>query len=174
MPRRSSRNGFSAIELVLLVAFLGVMGAIAWPRWRDMQREHNEAYAIGSMRAIMSAELDYRAVNAGFAASLTALGKPCPGTTVAWLSEDLTKDGATLDGYMFTVAPSGGAVQGVPDCNGTPTYNGYYATARPVRVGETGDRAFAASSAGELWQSVTGVPPPEPLEPSDSVTVVPR
>lgn len=170
----SRARGFSAIELVLLIAFLGVMGAVAWPRWKILQREHNEAYAIGSMRAIMSAQVDYHAVNAGFADNLAALGKPCPGTPVAWLSPELAKNGAELDGYVFTSAPSGGAVQGVRDCNGLPTYNGYYATAHPLRIGQTGDRAFAISSAGDLWQSQNGVPPAEPLGASASVSRVDR
>jgi len=174
MRRASPQAGLSALELVLLVAFLGVMGAVAWPRWQVLQRDYNEAYAIGSMRAIMSAQGDYHAVNAGFAADLAALGKACPGTPVTWLSPELAANGAELAGYLFTATPSGGAVQGVRDCNGTSTYNGYYVSARPVDGGETGDRGFAGSSAGELWQSPDGVPPPEPLEKSGTISVVPR
>ena len=171
---RASQSGLSVIELVLLIAFVGVMGAIAWPRWQALQREHNEAYAVGSMRAILSAQVDYHAVNAGFADNLETLGRSCPGTSVAWLWSELAKDGAELEGYTFTAAPSSGAVQGASDCNGTPTYNGYYASARPVKVGETGDRAFATSSGGDLWQSVDGMPPPEPLTASETVSKVSR
>ncbi len=170
----SRQNGLSAIELVLLLAFLGVTAAIAWPRWQIMQREKNEAYAIGSMRAILSAQVDYRAVNGGFADNLATLGKPCPGTPVAWLSPQLAENGAELDGYTFSAAPAGGSVPGTADCNGTTTHSGYYATATPVRVGETGDRAFAGNHGSELWQSTTGVPPVEPMQKSATVTLLPR
>jgi Tfp pilus assembly protein PilE len=174
MTCAARQNGLSAIELVLLLAFLGVMGAVAWPQWRNIQREHNEAYAIGSMRAIMSAQVDYRSVSGGFADNLATLGKPCPGTPVALLSPQLAMNGAELDGYIFAAAPSGDAVQGTPDCNGTPTSTGYYATARPVVAGRTGDRAFAGDHAGMLWQSTDGVPPAQPFAKSVTVTSVPR
>jgi Tfp pilus assembly protein PilE len=174
MTRAAQQNGLNAIELVLLLAFLGVMGAVAWPWWKNIQRAHNEAYAIGSMRAIMSAQVDYRSVNGGFADNLVTLGKPCPGTPVAPLSPQLAKNGAELDRYIFAAAPSGGAVQGASDCNGIPTYTGYYATARPVIAGVTGDRAFAGDHAGMLWQSTDGVPPAQPFAKSVTVTPVPR
>src|SRR5688500_11816677 len=108
------------------------MGAVAWPQWRNIRREHNEAYALGSMRTITFAHVYYRSVTRVFACALATLGKPCPGTPVAPLSQQLAKNGAELDGYIFVAAPSGDAVRGTPDCNGIPTSTGYYATARPV------------------------------------------
>ena len=102
-----------------LCSLLGVMGASLAAVAGSTRTQRG--VRVGSMRAIMSAQVDYRSVNGGFADNLATLGKPCPGTPVALLSPQLAKNGAELDGYVFAAAPSGDAVQGAPDCNGIPT-----------------------------------------------------
>ncbi len=45
--------------------------------------------------------------------------------------------------------------------NGTPTETGYYATALPVAVGNSGQRGFATAGSGTIYFDGTGVAPTE-------------
>ena len=59
---------------------------------------------------------------------------------------------------------SAASVPSGPDCNGTTTETGYYATAIPVRYGTTGQRSFAMlSPADAIWQIHADAAPTEPF-----------
>jgi hypothetical protein len=49
----------------------------------------------------------------------------------------------------------------VNDCNGTMSRTGYYATALPASVGQTGTRGFATATAGTIFFTSDGTAPPE-------------
>jgi hypothetical protein len=118
----------------------------------------NEASAIGSMRAINSAESTFSSScgSNGYAQSLDDLSKAPAGTTQGFISPDLNANGVTKSGYVVNVAADAAAVK-VTDkantCNAAAAdaMSSYFAEAHPATVGSTGQRSFATDTRGTIY-----------------------
>lgn len=153
--RTKTSAGFTLIELMIVLAILGVILAVAFARYGNMHARGNEASAISSIRSIAAAEWAF-AQTCGrqkYAPTLAALGQPATSTGEAFLSPDLTSgEVVEKEGYQFRIAAQPSEDTTSTACNGSPLVASYAATADPVHPGTTGDRYFAVNADRVLYE----------------------
>jgi len=156
--RLKDAKGFTLIELLVVVAIVGVLSTLAITQVLRARMASNAAAALGSLRAINTAEQGYAHQCQGFAVSLTELR-----VAGNFLSPDLSAtDTVTKSGYQFDmVAGQGNTALAAPPAGCTNTGTNYYATAAPLSLMTTGARSFATNLSGTIFYNATAVPPAE-------------
>jgi type IV pilus assembly protein PilA len=150
------------IELLIVVAIIGIIAAIAVPGLLRARMSGNEAAAIGSMRAVNTSEVNYSQQCNGYAISLPELK-----AAGNFLSPDLT-GAASVAKSGFTIAMVAGAANAAiatPPAGCTLTGTNYYASAVPLKGGSTGTRTFATDEQGAIWQDNTAAATTAPTQP---------
>jgi prepilin-type N-terminal cleavage/methylation domain-containing protein len=154
--RVRSDAGFTLIELLIVCAIIGIISALAAPFLMAAKESSREASAIGSLRAINSAQ--------GIFA--TSCGGGYYTATIATLIDDgYVSPDVILNpksSYWLSMTAGAQATQGPPDCHGDPTYTSYYLSATPYSA-TSGRRGFATSPDGTIWQDMSGAAPTEPF-----------
>jgi type IV pilus assembly protein PilE len=67
------QKGFSLIELMIVVAVIGILAAVAYPAYQDYVIRSKRGDAMNSLASVRIAQEKYRANNSAFASALSTL-----------------------------------------------------------------------------------------------------
>ena len=154
MRINNTNKGFSLIELLIVVAIIGIISAIAIPNLLSSRRAANEASALSTMRIIGSGQATYRATAGGgnygdlaAMASLNLVDANVGGATIAG-------PGTAKSGFLFSAANIAGA--------GVPAFDAKAQAAVHESASilfATGSRSFYVNEAGVMYFNTTATAP---------------
>ena len=137
MLHKRTDGGFSLIELLIVVAIIGIVASIAIPNLLASRRSANEGSAQSSLRTIQSCELTYQATT----------GRGEYGTLAQLNGEFLTDSvlgSGSKSGYTFAATPTTSTATTAPL---------FRATAFPTiasGIPQTGTRKFCITETGVM------------------------
>lgn len=129
------REGFTLIELMIVVSIIAIITAIAIPSLMHGRKSANEASAIGSLKALATANEQYRSRFQAYAGSLADIGN------AGYI--DSVLGASTKSSYVFNYGSTGSA---------------WTCTCTPVSPGHSGDRYFWNDTSGVIRFAEGAVP----------------
>jgi type II secretory pathway pseudopilin PulG len=154
--RAREARGFALIDLLFVIAIIGMLSAIATPGLMRARASANAASALGTLRVINSAEISY-AITCGvgfYAPDLVTLGTPPPGSVGGFVSDDLGAANVVIkSNYQVEVAAAGSP--GSPaSCNGLGIGQGGTGyRARADSIDPTLSQFYATNASGGIYVS---------------------
>ena len=149
------QNGFSLIELLIVVAIILIIAAIAVPNLLRSRMAANESSAAGSERTLATSNVTYSTTyGVGYAGSMAALG---PSTSATSSAADLID--ATLAGATVSTAPKSGYFFTYSAPNATPTTSSQNTTFSSLAIpasASTGTSTFCVDQSNVVKKDPAG------------------
>lgn len=142
MQTKNRQEGFSLIELLIVVAIIGIIAAIAIPNLMATRRAANEASAISAVRTLSSAEAAYRHTN-GLGVAYGDLNELLVADMIDNTLANATTPGTAKSGYIYAIT--------LPDDK-----EGFVIGAAPVNT-NAGSRRFSSDTPGIIYIDTNNV-----------------
>jgi prepilin-type N-terminal cleavage/methylation domain-containing protein len=151
--RHLSQRGFSLIELMIVIAIIGILVGIGIPAYQAIQRSTNEAAAIKTLQNIAVSQRLYYKQHQG-----NAFGTFDQLITDVNMDKRFAGDAPVVSGYIFTVKVT-------PKASGQPAYYSVNADPqKPDGLGATGKNHFYLDANADTVK----VNDTQPAGPEDS------
>lgn len=145
MRNSKSQNGFNLVELMIVIAIVGIIASVAYPSYLNQVRSTKRADCAGALTSLANAMERHYSINGSYLAAATGganTGVPavftgnCPvdGGTANYT---LTIQAATTSTYSLNAAPAGAQTS---DKCGT------------LSLSNTGVKGVLSAHAGVTWQ----------------------
>ena len=135
-PRTASHGGFSLIELLIVVAIIGIIAAIAIPNLLASRRAANEASAVSAVRTLSTAEETYRSTH-GSGVSFTDMNGLVSKSLVDQRLGAATAVTSPKSGYIYAV--------------NTSAADTFYCVGTAPATANDGTRNFSSDTPGVIY-----------------------
>ena len=164
-------HGFTLVELMLVVAVIGIVASIATPSITKARAIAVEVSTIGSMRTLSGAQSLYAsACGTGYFAPTVATLRLAGNGKAAFVGPEFPSNSVNRQGYTIGFSAGPVAAKAPASCNGVAAgqdVQSYFFGADPLSAGPAmGTRHFGVNQTGTIYQSparinayYTGAPP---------------